>query len=495
MAQFQHVTTLASGLPYVMGISDLEITQINGVNFLYSSDAATGGLTAFELNGTGAASFHAQLGYSGTRGTLGVNDLTLVNVAGQDVLLPGGRYDNRMAIHRLDEDGGFDGTRYLGASETLIGGITDTEVMQLDGKTFMVAAQHDESGFRVFQVRDDLSLEHRRHFEDDADNHIGDITAMASGQIDGRTFFFTASGFDDGVTSWWMGRYGNVKERDSDGPTGNLWVDAPTDLSTAEIDGKLFLVLAASGSNSLSVLRVNPWGGLFVEDHEIDDLNTRFENVEAVETVVINDRAFVIAGGSDDGLSLFELTADGTLHHLASVADEHDTTLTDVKEITAIADGQDIVVFVSGSDAGITQFTIDLGNVGQAITGNDNNNTLSGTGADDVLLGFDGADTLNGQGGDDRLIDGAGVDTMEGGSGADTFSFVPDGRLDTITDFQVGVDKIDLSAFNMLYSIDQLTFVQRDYGVMIQYGQDRFRVEQENGQLRVEDLNPEQFVF
>lgn len=47
--------------------------------------------------------------------------------------------------------------------------------------------------------------------------------------------------------------------------------------------------------------------------------------------------------------------------------------------------------------------------------------------------------------GDDR-INGNQVDNLlTGGEGADTFIFVADGSIDTITDFQTGVDKIDLT--------------------------------------------------
>ncbi|MBF2058161.1 MAG: M10 family metallopeptidase C-terminal domain-containing protein [Cyanobacterium sp. T60_A2020_053] len=57
-----------------------------------------------------------------------------------------------------------------------------------------------------------------------------------------------------------------------------------------------------------------------------------------------------------------------------------------------------------------------------------------------------GNDTLNGTTGDDILIGGQGADRLTGGKGADIFrydSLVDIG--DTITDFEVGIDKIDLS--------------------------------------------------
>ena len=67
--------------------------------------------------------------------------------------------------------------------------------------------------------------------------------------------------------------------------------------------------------------------------------------------------------------------------------------------------------------------------------------------------------------------------------------------MDTVTDFETGQDRLDLTDFAMLYSIDQLSFTQRAYGVLITFGADRFRIEEEDGQLLVEDLTEDHFVF
>ncbi|WP_424433944.1 M10 family metallopeptidase C-terminal domain-containing protein [Planktotalea sp.] len=72
------------------------------------------------------------------------------------------------------------------------------------------------------------------------------------------------------------------------------------------------------------------------------------------------------------------------------------------------------------------------------------------------MRGDAGADTLNGDAGDDRLfggddddvlIGGAGNDAMNGGEGADTFIFRQGDGNDTITDFEDGIDLIDISDF------------------------------------------------
>ncbi len=65
-----------------------------------------------------------------------------------------------------------------------------------------------------------------------------------------------------------------------------------------------------------------------------------------------------------------------------------------------------------------------------------------------ALFGGGGADTLNGGAGEDTLIGGAGHDNLTGGADADIFVF---GRAiaassDTVTDFVVGVDIIQINA-------------------------------------------------
>lgn len=97
---------------------------------------------------------------------------------------------------------------------------------------------------------------------------------------------------------------------------------------------------------------------------------------------------------------------------------------------------------------------------------------LNGTGEEDQLNGWKGADTLYGLGGNDRLdgaggndrlyggdgkdvlIGGAGTDIMSGGAGADRFEFnalgnsVTGALHDVITDFEAGIDLIDVSSID-----------------------------------------------
>lgn len=70
------------------------------------------------------------------------------------------------------------------------------------------------------------------------------------------------------------------------------------------------------------------------------------------------------------------------------------------------------------------------------------------------LQGLGGDDELTAAGGQDRLDGGIGFNVLTGGAGADTFAFTAhNGHLDTITDFEDGLDRIEI-AFGSLSFAD-----------------------------------------
>lgn len=88
------------------------------------------------------------------------------------------------------------------------------------------------------------------------------------------------------------------------------------------------------------------------------------------------------------------------------------------------------------------------GNFGtNVLVGGGGNDRISGLDGNDVLCGGTGTDSLIGGSGKNRLIGGLGNDVLTGGAGADLFirKYSTTG-IDTITDFQVGQDKLCFSA-------------------------------------------------
>ena len=150
-----------------------------------------------------------------------------------------------------------------------------------------------------------------------------------------------------------------------------------------------------------------------------------------------------------EGVSSSELTAamfslpDGSGGRF-SYGSESDNTIDGTRghDVVFATEGNDTVRGLQGNDW---------------LFGGEGNDTLEGGEGNDTLLGGEGDDTLDGGIGDDLMIGGAGTDTMTGGAGADTFLFYDDHGGDTITDFNLAEDRIDLTTLQYALTWDQLS--------------------------------------
>lgn len=121
------------------------------------------------------------------------------------------------------------------------------------------------------------------------------------------------------------------------------------------------------------------------------------------------------------------------------------------------------------TDAPISDFGIASTRV--RLRGTNNRDTLVGQAGNDTLTGQGGSDTLNGGAGNDLLVSGnsdGASDLLAGGSGSDTFRFRAFGRSfgsDIITDFEAGVDTIDIAGTGV--SGDSIAISQVEAGVLV----------------------------
>jgi Ca2+-binding RTX toxin-like protein len=83
------------------------------------------------------------------------------------------------------------------------------------------------------------------------------------------------------------------------------------------------------------------------------------------------------------------------------------------------------------------------------LSGGAGDDILEGEGQEDELRGGRGNDILDGGSEDDLLNGGRDDDVLTGGQGADTFQFGRNAGLDRVTDFEDGIDQLDLSIFGL----------------------------------------------
>ncbi|WP_061486307.1 enhanced entry virulence factor RtxA [Legionella pneumophila] len=117
--------------------------------------------------------------------------------------------------------------------------------------------------------------------------------------------------------------------------------------------------------------------------------------------------------------------------------------------------------------------------------------TISGGQGDDRIYGQEGNDIIDAGSGDDVIVGGTGNDTLTGGSGADQFILVKGqggasagaAPIDTITDFEVNIDKIVING-NNITGVSVSTPVSNTYTITVNYSDaatEHFKVTLSNG--------------
>ncbi|WP_347312608.1 M10 family metallopeptidase C-terminal domain-containing protein [Defluviimonas sp. SAOS-178_SWC] len=488
---------LGGAFTHSSGLTDLTVANVQGQLRLYTASGADGGLSVFDLRPGRAAMIMSEVGGSSATGTLGVADVEIATIGGQAVLAAAGRYDDEFAYRRLDTTGDFLGVAAIPSIPISTAALTELEIVTVGTRNYLIAGRDNGGGLNVFDMTADLGLTHLATLADSVSTtlaNVSDLVAFDTGQT---RLVFAASGIEHGVTSAAIDSSGNLGVIDTVRGMKGLGIYQPTQLAVAEVGGSDFLLVGAAGSNNLSVFEISPDGHLSLRDMVWDSLDTRFRNVTALDVFELNDRSFVLAGGNDGGMSLFELGPNGKLYILTSVTDTVATTLASVSAIEAVNVGGEIQVFVaSGNEVGMTQFSLDLGAIGNLVTPSGPVGDAVGGPGDDFLVGTDARNSLFGFAGNDRLVDGGDVDMLYGGAGADTFVFMQDGMYDRVMDYQPGIDTIDLSDFDMVYSIADLGIHSADYGAKIMVAGEAILLVTQNGQpLSAADFSTDGFIF
>ncbi|TNJ40950.1 calcium-binding protein [Phaeobacter sp. B1627] len=376
--------------------------------------------------------------------SLGGVRVTLDNTALEDLFATAMPHARSTAF--FDDHSGFAGDRFSLLATTGA------------GPEILVAAGPDQSGLVTLLRNGDGSFSQLSSRSASSSTYLGDVQMMAGAVVNEQQFVFAASGFEAGVSAYRLDSAGRLRHLDSLGAREGLGVNAPSALLTTEIDGRPVLLLAAAGSSSISVLGIGYDGQLDLLDHQTDTLATRFGAVTVMETITHGGQTYVVAGGGDDGLTLFALLPGGRLLVLDSLSDSTDLGLDNVNGLAMQMQGDTLHVFAtSETEAGLTHASV----------------TLAGTA---VQAGGGGADRIRAASSGGILLDGGGNDRLTGGAGADVFVLAQDGDRDEIRAFDTARDRVDLSAWSGLHSVDQLEIQSRGDGAELRYGTETLRL-------------------
>lgn len=178
-------------------------------------------------------------------------------------------------------------------------------------------------------------------------------------------------------------------------------------------------------------IAVNAANGVLKNDSDVDG--------NGLAVAAVNGLAANVGSAIKGTYGTLTLKADGSYGYVAN---------TSPGALPAKIVAQDKFTYTVSDGNGGTQtetLIITVYNKGDTYArGTDGANTMTGGNKGDVLDGGNGNDVLSGGNGPDVLLGGRGDDRMTGGSGPDTFVFNASHGRDVITDFTVGLDRIQI---------------------------------------------------
>lgn len=481
---FDHVVTLAdSGDLFLTGITDMVVAQSSAGPVLYTMARPGGGdLLAYRIGNDGALALIASRSMPGATQPGATHRMSLhSDDQGDQFLLMTGA--NGVGLTRVDltATGGIN-TPATVSAQAMPSLLLASASAEVGGHSYVYGVVPGSTTIGVWSIANDDTLTVVQPPDSGNNWSVGltDIVTTTSGNT---PILLAASAADHGLISYELSDQGHPVEVDRISAADGVGIGGASAVATVSLNGQAYAILAASGSSTLSVAEVGSDGSLTLTDHVMDTLNTRFAQAHTLSTTTHEGRGFVAAAGTDDGVTVFEILPGGHFRLMEVIADADDTTLDNVSALSLSVQGDALHLAVSSSsEAGLSVFTLDISDFQAPLRGTDGADTLTGGALDDVIAGGTGADHIYGEAGADVIMDGAGQDELWGGTGVDVFIMAGDRTRDTIHDFDVAVDQLDLSHWPMLRSTAQLEFVTRTDGITLRFGSEELVLLSADGQ-------------
>ncbi|MEC7259476.1 MAG: calcium-binding protein, partial [Pseudomonadota bacterium] len=409
----------------------------------------------------------------------------VASVGNRDFVVTWGQWDAApMQVLRLFKSGELRQVFNLPTSESAIYNriTTDLETVQIGGRSFVIASEVTVGSIMVYEIDRNGALTLVDQETPGRDDPWGSPEALEVFTEDGN-HYLAAGGYGNALAVFQISNGGALTEVEELTPPNSAPLGRVYDIEAQDIDGKQFLFASTGAVDELRSLR------FVAEDDTIN--GNRNDNIRRGTE---SDDQILGKGGHD--------TLRGR----------------DGDDMIDGGNGNDRLLGMEGADnlrGGGGTDRVDGGTGDDFLFGDDgedlllgrdgNDRMYGGTGAD-RLIGHDGNDVMDGGGGNDRLFgghgldrltDGAGADRLTGGPGLakDVFVFVQDGRRDVITDYQDGLDKIDLTAFGATLDFPQLVISQSGDDVSVSVMGEIIVIRGADGPLSQFDLDQGDFIF
>ncbi len=249
--------------------------------------------------------------------------------------------------------------------------VSDDATLQLDGAsglstavvggtTYLFVCGDTDNGASVFSVASDGTLISADDVSDDTDLKLDGARGLSTAVVEGTTYLFVAGFIDDGVSVFSVASDGTLTSVDDVSDNAALELDGVTYTYTAVIEESTYLFVAGGVDDGVSVFSVAADGTLTSVDDVSDNAVLKLDRATGLSTAVVGGSTYLfVAGVFDDGVSVFSVAADGTLTSVDDVSDNADLELDGASGLsTAVVGGTTYLFVARVFDHGVSVFSV-----------------------------------------------------------------------------------------------------------------------------------------
>ncbi len=250
-----------------------------------------------------------------------------------------------------------------------LNGAFGLDTIEINGTTFLYTAGFVDSGVSGFSVdgAGNLTSIAGAVVNDSAAIPLTTATQPLAVSTENGNFLYVGNfGANDGVTAFSIAPNGNLNFIQNTPDNATLEIQGVAGrMSHANVGGNDFLIVTGFNDDGVSTFQIQADGTLLNRDNVPDSAALALDGTNDSAVGTIGGKTFVfVAGSNEDGVNVFELDSNGQLTNTDVVTDSGALELDFATGLaTAVIDGT-LFLFVSGqTDDGISVFSVD--NAGQ----------------------------------------------------------------------------------------------------------------------------------
>lgn len=284
--------------------------EIDGTVFLYVGSRDDDGVSVFSVGANGSLTNVQNIADDGFMQLSGVSDFHFAEIAGTRYMFVTGSEDWGVSVFSIGNDGHLTSVfNVTDSSDPFLrmsgAGAVTTAVV--DGTTYLYVVGSSEHGLSVFSVANDGSLTNVHNITDNPNIYLNGASNIESAVIDGNSYIYLSGTWDLGFGVFSVDADGDLTSIQNIEQIGDVLVEGPKEAVISDVNGRLFLTLAASSpaSNSpnrgIQIFSIGGDGRLTPIVRQLNTVETPMFNAAAVSAVPIENGFLLFVSNSRYG--------------------------------------------------------------------------------------------------------------------------------------------------------------------------------------------------